>query len=96
MFYLFSKLIKFEINSILIKLVFFIQKDAKKNKFGANKLPLLSYNGDNFDKIEINPNGERFTYVINNDGTLEDFYAALDDYISQVLSCEKRKTRRLN
>ena len=71
------------------------QKDAKKNKFGADKLPFLSYNGENFDRIEINPKGERFTDIINNDGTLEDFHCDLDQYIVKILSYGKEKIRRL-
>ena len=70
-----------------------IKKDAKKNKLGADKLPFLSYNEENFNKIEINPNGEKFTDIINNDGTLEDFYNSLDGYIGKILS--KEKIRRL-
>lgn len=72
------------------------QKDAKKNKFGADKLPFLSYTGENFDSIEINPNGERFTYIINNNGTLEDFYSNLDEYIDKVLSNRNVKIRRIS
>lgn len=72
-----------------------VQKDVKKNKFGADKLSFLSYNGENFDRIEINPNGERFTDIINNDGTLEDFYCDLDEYIEKILSYGKGKIRRL-
>lgn len=72
-----------------------VQKDAKKNKFGADKLPFLSYDGESFDRIVINPNGERFTDIINNDGTLEEFYCDLDKYIGNILSYGKGKIRRL-
>ena len=67
------------------------KKDAKKNKFGANKLPFLSFHGENFDRIEIDPNGERFTYFINNNKTLEDFYCELDIYMGIVLSKKQVK-----
>lgn len=63
-----------------------LKKDAKKNKLGADKLPFLSYNYENLNEIEINPNGEKFTDIIINDGTLAEFYCNLDKYINKILS----------
>lgn len=69
------------------------RKDAKKNKLGSDNLPFLSYCGDNFDKIEINPNGERYTCVINNDKTLADFYCDLETYMDSILEKSKVKVK---
>ena len=70
-----------------------VKKDAKKNKLGADKLPFLSYQGENFDRIEINPNGEKFTDIINNDKTLVDFFYDLDAYIGNILSKKQVKEK---
>lgn len=59
-------------------------KDEKKNKKGANLLPYLSYAETN-DSIEIKKDGKKFTYLINNDGTIEDFYKNLDNYINRFI-----------
>ena len=61
-----------------------IRKDKKKNSRGADKLPKLSYT-DNKQKIEISENGEKFAYIINNDRTIENFYASLDVFIESKL-----------
>lgn len=70
-----------------------VKKDAKKNKLGADKLPFLSYYGENSNRIKINPNGERFTDIINNDKTLVDFYCDLDTYMDKILSKKQVKVK---
>ena len=61
-----------------------IKKDRKKNKKGADKLPLLRYNVDG-SSIEIAGIGEQFTTIINNDDTIDNFHIMLDNYINSKL-----------
>lgn len=61
-----------------------IMKDKKKNKKGADKLPKLSYSSDG-QTIELNETGNIFATIINNDGTIEEFHAKLDEYITAKL-----------
>ena len=71
-----------------------IKKDRKKNQKGANKLPLLTYSVDN-SSIEIDGGGERFTTIINNDGTINDFYITLDNYINSKLIKSKEYVKEI-
>ena len=71
-----------------------IKKDRNKNKKGADKLPLLTYNGDG-SLIEIGGSGEQFTTIINNDGTIDDFYIMLDNYINSKLVKSKEYVNKL-
>ncbi len=71
-----------------------IKKDGKKNKKGADKLPLLTYNAD-CSSIEIGGSGEQFTTIINNDGTIDDFHIMLDNYINSKLVKSKEYVKKL-
>ncbi|MCI5702157.1 MAG: hypothetical protein MR266_05265 [Erysipelotrichaceae bacterium] len=71
-----------------------IKKDRKKNKRGADKLPLLTYSVDN-SSIEIGGTGEQFTTIINNDGTIDDFYIMLDNYINSKLKKSNEYVKEL-
>ena len=71
-----------------------INKDIKKNKKGADKLPQLTYSVDK-QSIEINGGGEQFTTIINNDSTLEEFYTMLDNYIKSKLTKSKGYIKEL-
>ncbi len=71
-----------------------IKKDEKKNKKGADKLPKLTYSPD-AKTIRIAETGEKFTFVINNNGTIEEFYNALDNYMMEKLIQAKTKIEEL-
>ncbi len=71
-----------------------INKDRKKNKKGADKLPLLTYSVDN-SSIEIGGSGKQFTTIINNDGTIDNFYVMLDNYINSKLTKSKEYVKEL-
>ena len=71
-----------------------IKKDKKKNKKGAVHLPKLSYSTDG-KTIKIDESGEKFTFTIDNNGTIEEFYSALDSYITQKLVQSKRLIKEL-
>ena len=71
-----------------------IKKDKKKNKKGADYLPKLSYSNDG-KTIKIGESGEKFTFTIDNNGTIEEFHSALDSYIMQKLVQSKRLIKRL-
>ena len=60
-----------------------IKKDKNKNSRGANKLKELRYSLD-YKSLEIGGLGEQFTYLINNDGNIDDFYSSLDKYINHI------------
>lgn len=60
-----------------------IKKDKKKNSRGANKLKELRYSAD-YKSLEIGGLGEQFTYLINNDSNIDNFYSALDKYINHI------------
>lgn len=70
-----------------------IKKDKKKNKKGADQLPKLSYSVDG-KTIKIDDSGEKFTFIIDNNGTLEEFYSALDNYIMQKLVQSQKLVRK--
>ena len=69
-----------------------LKKDKKKNKKGANLLKKLVYSGDSNELI-ISDNGTKFPYIIENDGTIEEFYTKLDNYIEYILSKDSRLER---
>lgn len=73
-----------------------IKKDKKKNRKGADKLPKLSYSADGLT-LELNETGNTFATIINNDGTIEEFYAKLDEYINAKLvptdDCSRKLTK---
>lgn len=71
-----------------------IKKDKKKNKKGANQLPQLSYSYDG-KSIKIDETGEKFTYIINNNGTIEEFHSTLDNFIMKKLNQSQKKVREL-
>lgn len=71
-----------------------IKKDRKKNKKGAEKLPLLRYNVDG-SSIEIAGIGEQFTTIINNDDTIDNFHIMLDNYINSKLVKSKEYVKEL-
>ena len=60
-----------------------IKKDKKKNSRGANKLKELRYSAD-YKSLEIGGLGEQFTYLINNDSNIDNFYSVLDKYINHI------------
>ena len=66
-----------------IKAHHLIIKDKKKNSRGDNKLKELRYSAD-YKSLEIGGLGEQFTYLINNDGNIDDFYSSLDKYINHI------------
>ena len=70
-----------------------IKKDKKKNEKGAYLLKKLVYSGDSNELI-ISDNGIKFPYVIDNDGTLEEFYTKLDNYIKYILSKDQQLERK--
>ena len=71
-----------------------IKKDRKKNKKGADKLPLLRYNVDG-SSIEIAGIGEQFTTIINNNGTIDDFHIMLENYINSKLVKSREYAKEL-
>ena len=71
-----------------------IKKDKKKNKKGANQLPQLSYSYDG-KSIKIDETGEKFTSIIDNNGTIEEFHSALDNFIMKKLNQSQKKVREL-
>ena len=62
-----------------------LKKDKKKNKKGADKLPKLSYSLDQ-QTIGVSDMGNLFPTIINNDGTIEEFYEKLDNYMELILN----------
>lgn len=71
-----------------------IKKDKKKNKKGADQLPKLSYSID-WKTIKIDDSGEKFPFIIDNNGTIEEFYSILDSYIMQKLVQSKSLVKEL-
>lgn len=71
-----------------------IKKDRKKNKKGADKLPLLRYNADG-SSIEIAGIGKQFTTIINNNNTIDNFHIMLDNYINSKLVKSKEYVKEL-
>ena len=71
-----------------------IKKDRKKNKKGADKLPLLRYNVDG-SSIEIAGIGKQFTTIINNNNTIDNFHIMLDNYINSKLVKSKEYVKEL-
>lgn len=55
---------------------------------------LLTYNVDG-SSIEIGGSGEKFTTIINNDGTIDDFHIMLDNYINSKLVKSKEYVKEL-
>lgn len=70
-----------------------LKKDEKKNKKGANLLKKLVYSC-NSNELIISDNGIKFPYIVENDGTLEEFYIKLDNYIEYVLSKDSQLGRQ--
>lgn len=59
------------------------RKDEQKRKLGAFKFRDLCYDSDG--TLVVSPDGPKFSYVIDNNGTLEEFYAKLDRFIEDEL-----------
>lgn len=71
-----------------------IKKDKKKNSRGAHKLKTLTYSDD--DKtLEIDGSGRKFAYLINNEGTIEEFHSSLDEYIGCIKNKNNTVSKRL-
>ena len=69
------------------------QKDEKKNKMGANLLKYLKYSED-CTEIFVSDSGNVFPYIIDNNGTLEEFYAQLDCFLINILEQQENLKRR--
>ena len=59
------------------------RKDDQKRKLGTFEYRNLCYDQDR--TLFVSPNGLKFSNVIDNDGTVEEFYAKLDRFIEEEL-----------
>ena len=59
------------------------RKDDQKRKLGTFEYRNLCYDQDG--TLFVSPNGLKFSNVIDNDGTVEEFYAKLDRFIEEEL-----------
>ena len=68
------------------------KKDAKKKRLETFEYKYLAYDQDG--TIVVRPNGIEFSKVINNTGTVEEFYEKLDLYIeSEISKVNNRKEK---